>query len=478
MTTTDAAYVPPQNLEAEESVLGAMMVSETAVASVIVDVHLTDQDFYRERHRIIFKAVHSLHAKGEPVDALTVVEQLTQMGELTEAGGKDIVSSLASTVPVAGNADHYARIVKANAMLRRLLKASQQIQKSVHEREDEPRNLVEQAEKMMFEVAHDTASQDFASLTEILVRETTRLEELSEGKRDLTGTPSGFIDLDAITGGFQPGNLVIMAARPAMGKSAIVANMAEFVAVEKGLPVAFFSLEMSETELAHRFLACRAGIAGDKLRKGQVKSLWPKVLKASNQLENAPIWIDTSSDLSTLDLRAKARRLASKEGELGMVIVDYMQLMRADDPRQSRVEQVGAISRGLKLLASELNVPVLALSQLSRAPELRPDKKPILSDLRESGNLEQDADVVCFLFRQEYYEDDPDEDTKGKAEVIVAKHRNGPIGTIELAFQAPYPRFRNMARNYGGASGPPAPRHAAPDGFDADDPIADVADDF
>jgi replicative DNA helicase len=446
---------------------------------VIVDVHLTDVDFYRERHRLIFRAIHSLHSRGEPVDALTVTEQLTQMGDITEAGGKELVSSLASTVPVAGNADHYARIVKANAMLRRLLEASHRIQKSVHEREGEPRDLVEQAEKMMFEVAHDTAAQDFASLTEILERETTRLEELSEGRRDLTGTPSGFSDLDAITGGFQPGNLIIVAARPSMGKSALVANISDFVAVEKGLPVAFFSLEMSETELAHRFLACRAGIAGDKLRKGQVKSLWPKVLKASNVLAGSPIWIDTSSDLSTLELRAKARRLHSKEENgLGLIIVDYMQLMRADDPRQSRVEQVGAISRGLKLLAGELNVPVLALSQLSRAPELRPDKKPILSDLRESGNLEQDADVVCFIFRQEYYEDDPDEDVRGKAELLLAKHRNGPIGKVELAFQSPYPRFRNMARGYRDEA-PVARGGYQPedDLSDSDDPV-DLADDF
>ena len=474
MTTADA-YVPPQNLEAEESVLGAMMVSETAVASVIVDVHLGGDDFYRQRHRIIFNAIHSLHSKGEPVDALTVPEQLTSLGELTEAGGKEFVSSLASTVPVAGNADHYARIVKANAMLRRLLQTSQRIQKSVHEREGEPRDLVEQAERLLFEVAHDTASQDFASLQDVLVRETTRLEELAEGKRDLTGTPSGFSDLDSITGGFQPGNLIIVAARPAMGKSALVANIAENVAIEKKQPVAFFSLEMSETELAHRFLASQAKIPGDKLRKGQVKSLWPKVLKASNRLENAPIWLDTSSDLSILDVRAKARRLYSKEGGLGLIIVDYMQLMRADDPRMSRVEQVGSISRGLKLLAGELNVPVLALSQLSRAPELRPDKKPILSDLRESGNLEQDADVVCFIFRQEYYEDDPDEDTRGKAEVIVAKHRNGPIGNVELAFLSPYPKFQNLSRRRDVPGPPPSVR----DEFEPmDDPIGDEVDDF
>ena len=479
MATTDS-YVPPQNLEAEESVLGAMMVSETAVTSVIVDVHLRDDDFYRERHRLIFRAAKSLSERGEPVDALTVTEQLTQMGDLTEAGGKEAVQSLASTVPVAGNADHYARIVKANAMLRRLLEASHRIQKSVHERDGEPRDLVEQAERMMFEVAHDTTSQDFAAISDILDRETKRLEELSEGKRDLTGTPSGFTDLDQITGGFQPGNLIIVAARPAMGKSALVANIADFVAVEKSLPVAFFSLEMSETELAHRFIACRASIQGDLLRKGRVKDKWPKVLAASNQLASAPIWIDTSSDLSTLELRAKARRLYSKEGGLGLIIVDYMQLMRADDPRQSRVEQVGAISRGLKLLAGELDVPVLALSQLSRAPELRPDKKPILSDLRESGNLEQDADLVCFIFREEYYkreEGDLDEDIRGKAELILAKHRNGPIGSVDLAFQSPYPRFRNMARGYRELS-ESLPRSA--NGFDgpADEDPMDVDDEF
>jgi replicative DNA helicase len=479
MTTADA-YVPPQNLEAEESVLGAMMVSETAVASVIVDVHLSDVDFYRERHRIIFRAIHSLNGRGEPVDALTVTEQLTQMGELAEAGGKELVSSLASTVPVAGNADHYARIVKANAMLRRLLEASHRIQKSVHDRDGEPRDLVEQAERMMFEVAHDTASQDFASLTDILERETTRLEELSTGKRTLTGTPSGFIDLDKITGGFQPGNLIMLAARPAMGKSAIVGNVADFVAVEKKLPVAFFSLEMSETELAHRFIACRASIRGDLLRKGQVKDKWQKVLRASNQLAEAPIWIDTSSDLSILELRAKARRLYSKQGGLGLIIIDYIQLLRADDPRQSRVEQVGAFSRGLKLLAGELDVPVLALSQLSRAPEQRTgrDKRPILSDLRESGSLEQDSDVVAFLFREEYYRreegEELDPDIKGKAELIVAKHRNGPIGTVDLAFQSPYPRFRNMAARDRHESPPPR----APDDFDHDDDPIDLADDF
>jgi replicative DNA helicase len=475
MTTADA-YVPPQNLEAEESVLGAMMVSDSAVSAVIVDVHLTSEDFYRQRHRLIFGAIHSLHSRGEPVDALTVTEQLTNLGDLEEAGGPEFVSSLASTVPVAGNAEHYGRIVKANAMLRRLLEASHKIQTSVRERAGEPRDLVEQAERMMFEVAHDTASQDFAAIADILERETTRLEELSEGKRALTGTPSGFADLDEITGGFQPGNLVIIAARPSMGKSALVANIADFVAVEKEQPIAFFSLEMSETELAHRFLSCRAGIGGKKLAKGQVKNEWAKILRASNQLEKAPIWIDTSADISILELRAKARRLYSKAGGLGLVIVDYMQLMRPEDPRISRVEQVGAISRGLKLLASELSVPVIGLSQLSRAPEQRPDKRPMLSDLRESGNLEQDADLVCFIFREEFY-DQENPDVAGLAEIIISKHRNGPIGKVELAFQAPYPRFRNLAASHRRDGGPvvsaPPPRDEFEPPSDHDEDIDD-----
>jgi replicative DNA helicase len=264
----------------------------------------------------------------------------------------------------------------------------------------------------------------------------------------MTGTPSGFRDIDAITGGFQPGNLIIVAARPAMGKSALVANIAENVAVKRSMPVAFFSLEMSEVELAQRFIACRARISGDKLRKGQVSPRdWPKVVRACNELEQAPLWFDDSSDLGILDLRAKARRLHAQEqdrGGLGMVIVDYMQLMRSDDPRANRVEQVGQISRGLKILARELEVPVVAISQLSRAPEQRTPPKPQLSDLRESGQLEQDADVVAFLFREDYYRD-PDDEPDGLADLIIAKHRNGPIGTRKLVFLDRFPKFADFS---------------------------------
>ncbi|MGH6942639.1 MAG: replicative DNA helicase [Geminicoccaceae bacterium] len=479
------AHVPPQNLEAEESVLGALMVSETTINAVILDVRLEDQDFYRERHRLVFRAIKRLYERSEPVDALTVSELLSQTGELEGAGGRETVSHYASTVPAPGNARHYARIVKQNSLLRRLLAASQQIQTSVREREGEPRELAERAEKLLFNVAHEEQAEDFHVLKDILSREVDRLEELATGSAEVTGTASGFVDLDAITGGFQPGNLVILAARPGMGKSGLVANIAEHVAVKERRPVAFFSLEMSDSELAQRLIAKRARIPSDKLRKGQVgEREWAKVLRVCNELETAPLWIDESSDLGLLDLRAKARRLHASEiangnGGLALIILDYVQLMRAEDPRINRVEQVGQMSRGLKILARELKVPVIALSQLSRAPEQRTgrDKRPILSDLRESGNLEQDADLVAFIYREDYYrnfdqEVDQEEraQLEGIAELIVRKNRNGPIDTVQLAFLDKYASFQSLSRADRGLEQRPAePQQSSP--------LSDVAED-
>jgi replicative DNA helicase len=871
MPQPPTTHVPPQNIEAEESVLGAMLVAEPALTRVIDEVKLNAADFYLDRHREIFGAIHDLYAASKPVDELSVSEALTQHNKIDVAGGKHYVSELAAKVPAAGNARHYAEIVQQNSLLRRLLTAGQEIQGWVNERDGEPRELSERAEKLLFEVAHKEQASDFRLLSEILHDEVDRLEKLSTGELEMTGTPSGFRDIDAITGGFQPGNLIIVAARPAMGKclggarlvydpttgarrkvsdlhqahlrgedvwvaslgsdfrmrsakaaavasnglkpvyqlttrlgrelqatanhpvltgsgwrelgeirpgdriavprrlpapteprhlpdheivllaaliadgaltqrtprfcfgedsgirgeveeavraygvgmvperedkplaaritggrgsgpnpvtamlrrhglmglrsgekfvpdaifglaedqlarflgvlyacdghvycsdrlaqigyttiserlardvqhlllrlgivakirtlrravyqgtntvarevritsqeslrrfnelisvpgkepqqeavmsrlavtphsvntdtlpagvwqdvliakgerswasvsektgrrrshnwhvgtrcpsrglvaelatalasptleelcasdvwwdevesvesvgeeetydldvpglrnfvaddiivhnSALVANIAENVAVKANRPVAFFSLEMSEVELAQRFIACRARISGDKLRKGQVAERdWPKVVRACNELEEAPLWFDDSSDLGILDLRAKARRLHAQEqdrGGLGMIILDYMQLMRSDDPRANRVEQVGQISRGLKILARELEVPVVAISQLSRAPEQRTPPKPQLSDLRESGQIEQDADVVAFLFRQDYYRD-PDEEPDGLADVIIAKHRNGPIGTRSLVFLDRFPKFADYS---------------------------------
>ncbi len=448
MPQPPTTHVPPQNIEAEESVLGAMLVAEPALTRVIDEVKLNAGDFYLDRHREIFGAIHDLYAASKPVDELSVSEALTQHNKIDSAGGKHYVSELAAKVPAAGNAKHYAEIVQQNSLLRRLLSAGQEIQGWVNERDGEPRELSERAEKLLFEVAHKEQASDFRLLSEILHDEVDRLEKLSTGELEMTGTPSGFRDIDAITGGFQPGNLIIVAARPAMGKSALVANIAENVAVKANKPVAFFSLEMSEVELAQRFIACRARISGDKLRKGQVAERdWPKVVRACNELEEAPLWFDDSSDLGILDLRAKARRLHAQEqerGGLGLIILDYMQLMRSDDHRANRVEQVGQISRGLKILARELEVPVVAISQLSRAPEQRTPPKPQLSDLRESGQIEQDADVVAFLYRQDYYRD-PDEEPDGLADVIIAKHRNGPIGTRSLVFLDRFPKFADYS---------------------------------
>ncbi len=446
--TVEAPLLQPHNLEAEESVLGAMMVSEAAIDPVVVEVRLGSEDFYRGRHGTIYGAIHELYDRSEPVDALTVSELLRSQGKLEEVGGREAISSLASSTPVPGNAGHYAQIVKQNSMLRRLLGAAQRIEQSVHTRQAEPQELVEQAEKLLFNVARAEQAGDFSSLADILLHETERLEKLASGETRMTGTPSGFRKLDDMTGGFQPGNLIVIAARPAMGKSSLVCNIAENVASKAKSPVAFFSLEMSETELAHRFIASRARISSDRLRKGQVTKEWSKVLRACNELAEAPLWIDDSSDLSLLDLRAKCRRLHSAEGGLGLVIVDYIQLMRSDDPRAGRVEQVGQMSRGLKILARELEVPVIGISQLSRAPEQRPDKVPILSDLRESGSIEQDADIVSFIYRDEYY--NKESERPGEADLVIAKHRNGPIGTVQLAFQPQFPRFLNLAGSHGG----------------------------
>ena len=871
MPQPTSTHVPPQNIEAEESVLGAMLVAEPALTRVIDEVKLNAADFYLDRHRAIFECAHDLYAESKPVDELSVAEALTQRNLIEQAGGKHYVSELAAKVPAAGNAKHYAEIVQQNSLLRRLLGAGQEIQGWVNDRAGEPRELSERAEKLLFDVAHKEQASDFRLLSEILHDEVDRLEKLSTGEIEMTGTPAGFRDIDAITGGFQPGNLIIVAARPAMGKcisaqslvydpstgarhhagalfkkfreggeiwvgslapnlrmvpakvaaverngrkpvfrlttrlgrwteatsnhpvltstgwrdlgevepgtriavprrlpgpitpselpdqevvllgalisdgalsqktprfcfgagsqilpvvekavsayglrirvsgqrehgnglisggpgsrsnpvtemltrhglmglrsaekfvpdaifglcdeqlarflgvmyacdghvycsdrlaqigyttiserlahdvqhlllrlgivatirtlkrpvydgtdkvarevritsqeslrrfcelvsipgkeekqaeviarldaappstntdtlpveiwddvllakgdrvwaavseltgrprnhnwhvgkrspsrglvaelatatasptleelcdsdiwwdevvsveyvgeeetydldvpglrnfvaddvivhnSALVANIAENVAVKKDMPVAFFSLEMSEVELAQRFIACRARISGDKLRKGQVSQRdWPKVVRACNELEEAPLWFDDSSDLGILDLRAKARRLHAQEqdrGGLGLIILDYMQLMRSDDHRANRVEQVGQISRGLKILARELEVPVVAISQLSRAPEQRTPPKPQLSDLRESGQIEQDADVVAFLFREDYYRD-PDEEPDGLADLIIAKHRNGPIGTRKLVFLDRFPKFADFS---------------------------------
>src|SRR3954451_8481165 len=442
--------LPPQSGEAEVSVLGAILITEPVFDQIEIDVGLRPEHFYFPKHQAIFKAMLGLKDKAEPVDALTVIAELERAGKLEEVGGAAFVHSLPTSVPSAGHARHYARIVRDRAQLRRLLGTLREAQDNVFSFQGSARELLDQTEAHIYQVAHAETQADLTRLDDILHDEIDKLEELSRKGVSLTGTPSGFKDLDSITGGFQPGNLIILAARPAMGKSALALNIAQNASLGKNtegrgpVPIAVFSLEMSQVEIAHRLLGSEAKISGDALRKGQVKSEWRRVLLASEKLSKAPLWIDDSSDLGIHDLRAKVRRLKGKQPDLGLVIVDYLQLMRAEDSRENRVLQIGAMSRGLKLLAGELQLPVIALSQLSRRLEERTDKRPMLSDLRESGSIEQDADVVMFIFRESVYDKDEDQEdapAADEAELIIGKHRNGPIGTIRLVWQANFARF-------------------------------------
>ncbi|HWH45530.1 MAG TPA: replicative DNA helicase [Thermoleophilaceae bacterium] len=441
-----AANVPPHNHEAEVSVLGAILIGEKMLDRLHVEVRLRPDDFYRDRHRLIFKSMLRLKEKQspEPVDVLTVCEELQRSGQLDEAGGRDYVHSLPSAVASPGNAPHYAKIVREHALMRRLLAASRDIQERVLSHRGDPQDMIDQAEADLFKIAHEDKSGDLRSVEEVLADELDKLQKVSQAGQELTGTPSGFRDLDGLTGGFQPGNLIVLAARPSMGKSALVTNIAENASIKSGKAIALFSLEMSETELAQRFIASQAKIDGDDLRKGRVKpDRWPRVLQAAEKLAAAPLFIDDSSDIGIHELRAKARRLHARH-PLGLVILDYLQLMRPEDPSVGRVEQVGQMSRGLKILARELEVPVIAVSQLSRAVESRTPKIPMLSDLRESGNVEQDADVVVFIYRDEYYNKESSERI-GEADLLIEKHRNGPVGKVTLAFTARFPKFSSLA---------------------------------
>ncbi len=446
-----AGSVPPQNSEAETSVIGAILLTEQALDGVLLEAGLRADDFYRPRHQLIFASMVRLKEKAEPeaVDALTVCDDLRRAGQLEEAGGEAYVHSLPTVVPAVGNVLHYARIVKEYSLLRQLLFATREIQAEVMGHRGDPQELIDRAESTLFQIGHDDGRGEMRSIESVLHEEIDKLEELSRGGDvGLTGTPTSFTDLDELTGGFQPGNLIVLAARPSMGKSTLATNIAENAAIDHNRAVALFSLEMSETELAHRFIASQAKISSDELRKGRVKAdRWPKVLKAVEKLASSPIFIDDSSDIGILEVRAKARRLHAKHN-LGLLIVDYLQLMRPDGRADSRVEQIGQISRGLKILARELEIPVIAVSQLSRAVESRNPPIPMLSDLRESGQIEQDADVVMFVYRDEYY--NKESERLGEADVIMAKHRNGPIGEVSLTFLPKYPRFTNMYRERAG----------------------------
>jgi replicative DNA helicase len=436
------APVPPQNLEAEESVLGAMMLSPGAIGAV--SEVLDASDFYRESHAIIYRAALALYAKGEPVDAITLVDELEERGELEAAGGRVRIHELAALVPASANAGHYARIVREMATLRGLIRAGGEIAQLGWERPGETTDLVDRAEQVVFDLSQSRVSSEFSHIEELLKDSFERITALYEAGADVTGTPSGFRDLDRLTSGFQPGNLIIVAARPSMGKSGLGLCMAANLAVRAEVPTALFTLEMSKAEVTQRLMCSEAKVESQRLRTGKLGADdWPRLTAACDRLAKAPIYVDDQGSITMMEIRSKARRLKSREPSLGLIVVDYLQLMTSGSNVESRVQEVSQISRSLKILARDLDVPILAMSQLSRAVEQRHDKRPILSDLRESGSIEQDADLVMFIYRDEYYNDESDQ--QGIAEVHLAKHRNGPTDTVKLSFLKRYAKFADLA---------------------------------
>lgn len=426
-----------------------MLIDQDAVLRAIE--HVDDTMFYAERHRRIFRAMVMITERGSVVDALTLSEELSRRGELEASGGKDYIGFLIDAVPTSANVEYHAKIVREKAILRRLIEVSTSIVAEAFEGKSDATQLLDEAESKIFQVSQQQTRDGFTRIKELLWPTMERIEALQRGGKTITGVASGFNDLDELTSGFQPADLIIVAARPSMGKTAFTLNVAQYAAIEHGVPVAFFSLEMSKESLVQRMLTSEARIDAQRLRKGLLRDDdFPRLARAAGILSSAPVWIDDTPGMTLLEMRSKARRLKTDSG-VGLVVVDYLQLMQGPTNSESRQQEVSQISRGLKALAKELNVPVVALSQLSRAPEQRTgdNKRPQLSDLRESGAIEQDADLIMFLYRQEFYDGPLDKDgnsLEGKAEVIVGKQRNGPTGIVNLFFQKQFTRFENFTQ--------------------------------
>jgi len=441
---TGGSRVPPHNLAAEESLLGAMLLTREAIAEAVESV--SADHFYKPAHQHIFAAIMALSNRGEPVDTVTVADELTRASVLDTIGGSATLSALQANTPVATNAGRYAAIVREHAILRKLITTAHEIAEIGYSAPEDVTKAVDEAEAKMFQVAQGRVSDTLAPIHDLLEASLDRLEQLYEQGDAITGTPTGFLDLDKLTAGLQPSNLVVIGARPAMGKTSFALNLAAHAALEANRPVLFFSLEMSQLEISQRLLCSDARVNATSVRNGRLgESDWKKIGDAVGRLADAPIWIDDNPNITVMEIRAKARRLRSRQGDLSLVVVDYLQLMTGRSSAENRQVEVSEISRGLKILARELECPVIALSQLSRQLEQRQDKRPMLADLRESGAIEQDADVVMFLYRDEVYNtESPD---IGTAEVLVSKHRSGPTGMVRLAFLPHYTRFANMARN-------------------------------
>ncbi|KPK42513.1 MAG: replicative DNA helicase [Omnitrophica WOR_2 bacterium SM23_29] len=434
--------LPPQNLEAEMAVLCSMLIEEEAISHAIEI--LNEDSFYKEAHKIIFNAIVSLYNKSRVADIVTLIDELKKRGALEDVGGINYLTSLTTSVPTAANVRHYAKIVKEKSLLRNLIASGTTIVSEAYEAEEDADDLLDKAERMIFEITSKKIEGGFVSLKEIIKDSIETIDSLYQRKTNITGIPTGFHDFDRLTAGLQPSDLIVVAGRPSMGKSAFATSVAEHVGVTEKLPVAIFSLEMSKEQLVQRMLCSHARVDANKVRTGFLsQSDWPRLTNAAGKLSEAPIYIDDSPALSILELRGKARRLKSQH-DVQLIIVDYLQLLQSPTRAENRQQEIADISRSLKSLAKELNVPLVAISQLSRGPERREDRRPQLADLRESGAIEQDADVVTLLFREEFYT--PTEENRGVAELTIAKQRNGPTGTINLTFIKEYTRFENLAR--------------------------------
>ena len=436
---TQREKMPPQNIEAEVAVLGSLLIEEDAIAHSIE--LLAPEYFYKDAHRKIFQSVIHLFNENKAIDLVTLTERMNQDGVLEEAGGPSYLSQLTTAVPTAANLQYYARIVKEKYVLRHLISSATQIVTDCYDTSEDVENLLDRAEKAIFDIASKKFSGGLTPIKEIVRNQIEVIDRLYQRKEHVTGIATGFHEFDTQTAGLQPSDLIVIAARPSMGKSALMTCIAEHVGMVLKQPVAMFSLEMSKEQLIQRMLCSRARVDAHKVRTGFLaQSDWPNLTSAAAKLSEAPIYIDDTPGLSVLELKAKARRLKSQFG-IKILMVDYLQLMQGAQGMESRQQEISEISRSLKGLARELGVPVIAVSQLSRAVESRQDRRPQLSDLRESGAIEQDADVVVLLLREEYY--NPTEENRGKAEVIIAKQRNGPVGSIHLTFVREYTRFEN-----------------------------------
>jgi replicative DNA helicase len=448
----ESLRVPPHSIEAEQSVLGGLLL-DNAAWDKIADMVSAD-DFYRFDHRLIFQHIVKLINASRPADVITVFDSLTSAAKAEDAGGITYLNALAQNTPSAANIRRYAEIVRDRGVLRKLITVSDEITSAAFNPQGkEVKQMLDEAESKIFSIAEEGArgSQGFQEIQPLLTQVVERIDELynRDNQNDITGVPTGFVDLDRMTSGLQPGDLIIVAGRPSMGKTAFSVNIGETVAVESGLPVAIFSMEMGGTQLAMRMLGSVGRLDQHRLKTGRLNDDdWPRLTHAIQKMNDAQIYIDETPALNSIELRARSRRLSRTCGKLGLIIVDYLQLMSANSPGENRATEISEISRNLKGLAKELNCPVIALSQLNRSLEQRPNKRPVMSDLRESGAIEQDADLILFIYRDEVY--NPDSPDKGMAEIIIGKQRNGPIGSVRMTFLGQYTKFEN----YTGSSSP------------------------